>query len=567
MPSSQCVRALVASVALVLPLGCGGQAADETATGEDEGPTVQQRLAQFTPVTLSFDPSLLDDDQRRVVRELVEASRQLDDIFMRQAWRGNARAVSVVPLDDSPESAAVREYYRIMYGPWDRLDGEEPFIEGVGDKPHGAGFYPENMTRQEFEDWIAAHPEDEAAFKAGTTVIERDSDGGLVAVPYHEAYGRSLETAAEHLLAAAERAINPSLREFLARRAGAFLSDDYYDSEVAWIRLSDNLIEPTIGPYENYEDKLFGYKISYESFIGLKDPAESERLAGLVSNLPALEEALPIPDEHKYLDRSFTSPISVVTLIYAAGETAAGIQTTAFNLPNDPRVREREGSKKVMLRNVIDAKFETILRPIAAEVLVAEQASKISGDPYFTRVLMHELAHGLGPDYVTAQPDLTTRQALKDRYAPLEEAKADAVGTHSLRVLGERGVYDEAFLEEVYIDHVADMFRCVRFGVTEAHGLGCLNQFNFLRERGAITYDQASGRFAADLDVFPVAMAQLSHIYLMLQATGDYDGAGAFIERFGTISPEMKDALDRLTTTVPVDIRPTYAVEDMMEAW
>jgi hypothetical protein len=528
---------------------------------------MQARLDQFAPVTVSFDESLLDADQRRVVKELVEASRHLDEIFRQQAWGGNADATSLLPQGDDPESAATREYYRIMYGPWDRLTGEEAFIAGVGHKPHGGGFYPDDITREEFDEWILAHPDDEAAFKSEYTIIRRGEDGGLQAVPYREAYEVHLKAASENLLAAAERAGNPTLKRFLELRAGSLLSDDYYDSDVAWMRLSDNLIEPTLGPYENYEDKLFGYKISYESFIGLKDPAESERLAGLVANLPDLERALPIPDEHKYLDRAFTSPISVVALIYAAGETRAGIQTIAFNLPNDPRVREGEGSKKVMLRNVIDAKFETILKPIAEQVLVPEQAAKISVDPYFTRVLMHELAHGLGPDYVTGRPDLTTRQSLKDRYAAMEEAKADAVGTNSLRVLTRNGVYDEAFLEEVYIDHVADMFRCVRFGITEAHGLGCLTQFNFLRNRGAITYDEATGLFSADLEIIPVAIAEMAHVYLMMQATGDYDGAGQFIERYGTISPEMQGALDRLAQTVPVDIRPHYAVEDMMADW
>ena len=554
----------VVAAALLSLAACGGQpeGGDSEAAGD-----MQARLEQFAPVTLSFDESLLDDDQRRVVRELVEASRHVDDIFRLQAWRGNASADTLLPQGDDPEAAATRAYYRIMYGPWDRLLSEEPFIDGVGPKPEGAGFYPEDMTRQEFEAWIAEHPEDEAAFKSETTIIERTDDGGLRAVPYHEAYTAHLEAASENLLAAAERAGNPSLKRFLELQAGAFLSDDYYGSDVAWVRLSDNLIEPTIGPYENYEDKLFGYKISYESFIGLKDPAESERLASLVSHLPELEAALPIPEQHKYLDRSFTSPISVVTLIYAAGETRAGIQTTAFNLPNDPRVREEEGSKKVMLRNVIDAKFEITLKPIAEQVLAPEQAARISANPYFTRTLMHELAHGLGPDYVTGRPELTTRQALKDRYAAMEEAKADAVGTHSLRVLAREGVYDEAFLEEVYIDHVADMFRCVRFGVTEAHGLGCLTQFNFLRETGAITYDEATDRFAADFEVMPVAMAELAHILLMMQASGNYDGAGLFMGRFGTVSPEMRAALDRLAETVPVDIRPSYAVEEMMADW
>ena len=425
-----------------------------------------------------------------------------------------------------------------MYGPWDRLTGEEPFIDGVGHKPHGAGFYPDDMTREEFEEWIAANPGDEAAFKSETTLIERTEDGGLTAVPYHEAYADHLEAASENLLAAAERANNPSLKRFLELRAGALLSDEFYDSEVAWMRLTDNLIEPTLGPYENYEDQLFGYKISYESFIGLKDPAESERLACLVENLPALEAALPIPDEHKYLDRSFESPISVVTLIYAAGETRAAIQTIAFNLPNDPRVREGEGSKKVMLRNVIDAKFETTLKPIAEQILVPEQAAKISVDPYFTRVLMHELAHGLGPG-------LRDRPTRPHR-APGPQGPVRGPGGGE----GRRGgyeqparfspgkvVYDEAFLEEVYIDHVADMFRCVRFGITEAHGLGCLTQFNFLFERGAITHDETTGLFAADLEIIPVAIAEMAHVYLMMQATGDYDGAGVFIERYGTISP------------------------------
>jgi len=556
---------MTVAVAALLPLACSGEAGSEGGSGR-EG-EMARRVEQFAPVTLSFDESLLDADQKRVVRELVEASQHLDEIFRLQAWKGNADAGRLLPKGNDPEAVAMREYYQIMYGPWDRLTGEEPFIPGVGRKPEGAGFYPEDLTREEFEAWIAAHPEDEQAFKSEYTVIERTEDGGLAAVPYHEAYAAHLEAASENLLAAGERAANPSLKRFLERRAGALLSDDFYDSEVAWMRLSDNLIEPTLGPYENYEDKLFGYKVSYETFIGLKDPAESERLAQLVSNLPALEASLPIPDEHKYLDRSFTSPISVVTLIYGAGETAAGIQTIAFNLPNDPRVREGEGSKKVMLRNVIDAKFETSLKPIAEQVLVPEQAGRISVDPYFTRVLMHELAHGLGPDYVTGRPDLTTRQALKDRYAAMEEAKADAVGTNSLRVLTRQGMYDQAFLDEVYIDHVADMFRCVRFGVTEAHGLGCLTQFNFLRNRGAITYDEATGLFAADLEVIPVAIAELAHVYLMMQATGDYDGAGAFIERFGTVSPEMQGALDRLAGTVPVDIRPHYAVEEMMEDW
>lgn len=549
-----------------LALGCMGPRDDEAAGGAAAGP-MQERLDQFAAVTLDFDESLLNDRQRHVVKRLVEASDHLDLIFGLQAWRGNARAEQLLPVDTDPESAALREYYGIMYGPWDRLLEEEPFLDGVGDRPRGAGYYPEDMTKEEFEAWIAEHPGDEAAFRSYYTIIERSDDGGLRAVPYSEAYAEHLEAASGLLREAATQADNESLKRFLELRASSLRSDEYYESEVAWMRLADNLIDPTLGPYEVYEDGLFGYKAAFESFIGIKDPRESERLAGLVNHLPELERALPIPDEHKYLDRPFTSPITVVTLVYTAGDTRAGVQTIAFNLPNDPRVREEEGSKKVMLRNVIDAKFETILKPIASQVLVPEQAAKISVDPYFTRVLMHELAHGLGPDYVTGQADLTVNQGLRDLYSWVEEAKADAVGTHSLRVLTDRGVYTEDFLTEIYIDHLADMFRCVRFGLTEAHGRGCLTQFNFLREKGAISHDAGTGLFAADLDVMPGAMAELAGAYLMLEATGDYDGAGRFLERYGTVSPEMQAALDRLAGAVPVDIRPHYAVKEMMAEW
>ncbi len=555
---------LLAMVGLGLAAACGGDGGPEVAV--EAGATMAERVAQFAPVNLDFDASLLDDRQKRVVKRLVEASDHLDAIYRLQVWRGNADPEAVLPDESTPEAATIRDYYELMYGPWDRIVEEEPFVSGVGPKPAGAGSYPEDMTKEEFEEWIGLNRGDAAAFTSYYTVIERDN-GGLRAVPYSQAYVDQLEAAATALRDAAEHADNPSLERFLRLRAESFLTDDYFDSEIAWMRLEDNLIEPTIGPYEVYEDGLFGYKASFESFIGFKDPVASELLAGLAARLPALERALPIPDEHKYLDRDFTSPISVIDLVYGAGETRPGVQTIAFNLPNDARVRETEGSKKVMLRNVIRAKFETNLKPIAEQVLVPEQAGRIGFEPYFTRVLVHELAHGLGPDYVTGDPDLTVNKALQEHYSALEEAKADAVGTHSLGVLVDKGDYSRDFYEEVLIDHVADMFRCVRFGATEAHGLGCLTQFNYLRGAGAITYDEVSGRFAANLETMPAAMSELAGQYLLLQATGDRDGAGAFLERYGKMSPEMAAALERLDGVVPVDIRPSYAVKGMMGGW
>ena len=552
----------ITGLSALLVAGCRGEEGDDA----EDAMTMQDRLARFAPVTLEFDAARLDDRRKRVVRRLVEASDHLDSVFALQVWRGNATSDALLPETDTPEARATRAYYDIMYGPWDALEDNRPFVAGVGLKPPGSGFYPEDMTKAEFEEWLDLHPADRDRFTSYYTILERDN-GGLKATPYSVAYAGHLEAAADALLDAADHADNESLARFLRLRAESFLSDDYYESEIAWMRLEDNLIDPTIGPYEVYEDNLFGYKASFESFLGFRDPEASAQLAALAAELPRLERALPIPDEHKYLDRDFSSPISVIDLIYASGEASLGIQTIAYNLPNDPRVRETEGSKKVMLRNVIRAKFETNLKPIAAQVLVPEQAERIGFEPYFTRILVHELSHGLGPDYVTGQPDLTVNKALQEHYSAIEEAKADAVGTHSLAVLAGRGVYDRSFLEEVWIDHVADMFRCVRFGASEAHGLGCLTQFNFLREAGAIGYEEATGRFAADFDLMPDAMSDLAAQYLLLEATGDGVGAGAFLERYGTMTPEMRSALDRLEGVVPVDIRPSYAVSEMMADW
>jgi len=558
------LRAPALSVgALALVLGAcadGGREAAELAPGMSAD-ALADDVEKFSPTNLTFETSLLDERQKKLVRKLVEASDKLDAIFLKQVWGGNPAMSDRLA---SVEGSASQSFFKIMYGPWNRLEENEPFLD-VGAKPAGSGYYPDDLTKEEFEAWIEEHPEDAEAFKSGYTVIRREGDG-LVAVPYSVEYRAELTEAASLMREAAELADNESLKLFLEKRADAFLTDDYFESEVAWMRLEGNLVDPTMGPYEVYEDELMGMKTAFESFITLRDPVESERLASLEAYLPDLEQALPIPDEYKYLDRPFTSPISVVTEIYTAGDTRSGVQTIAFNLPNDERVREQEGSKKVMLRNVIDAKFEKILRPIALTVMAAEQANRLTVDPYFTRVLMHELAHGLGPDYVTGQEGVTVRSRLEERYSALEEAKADVVGTHSLGVLAEGGVYTPEFLEEVYIDHVADMFRCVRFGVGEAHGKGCLLQFNYLLEHGAIVYDAENEVFSASLEKMPEGIAGLANQLLLIQATGDYEGAGALMEKYGQMRPEMVEALERLAA-VPVDIKPDYAVKDMMATW
>lgn len=568
-----------AILAVALPAaGCGPGEPEAQTTGAvdpagnvrlGEGLTPEElraRLEQLAPVTLDFDESLLDARQKALLKKLVEASDRLDRIFLRQVWRGNPRLAERLATARGEGADAARHHFAIMYGPWDRLAEDAPFL-AVGPKPLGAGYYPEDMAQNEFEAWLEAHPADREAFTSYYTAIRRTEDGELRAVPYSEAYREELEEAAGLLREAAELADNESLRRFLQLRAEAFLSNDYFESEVAWMRLEGNLVDPTIGPYEVYEDRLFGYKAAFESFLTIRDPEESRRLEALVARLPELERALPIPDRHKSLDRPFTSPISVVTEVYTAGDTRAGVQTLAFNLPNDPRVREEEGSKKVMLKNVVEAKFEKILKPIAGTVLESDQAAEIGFDAYFTRILMHELAHGLGPDYVTGNRELTVNRALRDRYSALEEAKADVVGSHSLGVLGRRGVYTPEFVRQVYLSHAADLFRCVRFGVTSAHGKGCLMQFNWLLEKGALVHDAGSGTFRVEPERMPAAIADLAREFLLLQATGDYEGAGAFLERYGGEIPEsLRAALGKLEA-VPVDIAPRYAVKEKMREW
>lgn len=571
---SGATRATATALIVTGGVACGaGDAGPETADSALDEPRLAEgitpaemeaRVEQFAPVRLTFDASLLDESRKALLRKLVEASEILDGSFLRQVWTQNPALRDRLAEADGEGMEAARQYFDIMYGPWDRLVDDEPFLD-VGEKPRGAGYYPVDLTVEEFEGWLNEHPDDREEFTSYFTVIRREG-ASLEAIPYSEYYGDELREAARLLREAAELAENESLARYLVTRAAAFLSNDYYESDVAWMQLEDHLIDPTIGPYEVYEDRLLGYKAAFESFLTIRDPAESERLARLEGYMRDLESALPVADEHKNLDRAFVAPISVVTEVFAAGDTRAGVQTLAFNLPNDPRVREEEGSKKVMLDNIVEAKFEHILRPIAETVMNAEQAAEIQFEPYFTRILMHELAHALGPDYVTDRPELTVNQALRDRYSALEEAKADVVGTHSIGVLTERGVYDEEFLRRVYLGHAADLFRCVRFGVTEAHGRGCLIQFNFLAEKGALSQGEAEGTFRVELDAMPGAISELAGEFLVLQATGDYEGAGEFMARYGAVPEPLRASIERLDA-VPVDIRPTYAIKEMMVDW
>ncbi len=412
------------------------------------------------------------------------------------------------------------------------------------------------MTKEEFEKWIAEHPEDKENFQGLNSVIRR-KNGKLVAIPYSVYYAEFLKPAAAKLREAAELSENPSLKTFLNKRADAFLADDYYESDFAWMDLDSN-IEVVIGPYEVYEDGLFNYKAAFESFVTVVDKEESEKLKVYAAHLPAMEKGLPIPDEHKNLNRGTDSPIKVVQEIFTAGDARRGIMTAAFNLPNDERVREAKGSKKVLLKNVMEAKFVKTGEPIAKRVLDLSQVSLLSFDAYFNHTLFHELAHGLGPGIITG-PDgkkIENRFLLKNLYSLIEECKADALGVWTLEYAIDQKLQTSFDKPTLYVTYAGLIFRLMRHGIEEAHGRGNAIQWNWLREKGAIE-ETSGGRYRVVMEKMPEAIQSLSTELLMIEAIGDYDRAQKLAEKYGKSNPEI-EAVNKKLQDLPVDISPIF---------
>lgn len=548
------MKRTLCTISIAVALALGG-AAYASADVEDYM-TVKKQLEKFAPVKIEIDSGLLTKKQRLLVDELVEASRVMDELFLRQVYKGNVELRKKLRAEKG--RPAVYDYFTLNFGPFDRLAEDRPFVKGVGTKPPGADFYPADMTKAEFERWIKKHPRSRKAFESNFTVIRREGKG-LKAIPYSKAYVDLLEKAAGHLRKAASLTRNESLRKYLLSRAGAFLNNDYYQSDVDWVRLKDHEIEVVIGPYEVYEDGLFGYKAAFESFVTRVDPKESKRLSKVVGYLDDLERNLPIDDEYKGIGRNLRSPILVTQLIYSAGDTRAGVQTIAFNLPNDEKVRKEEGSKKVMLKNVQKAKFNKILKPIAKNVMRPKDAKDVDFEAFFAHTLLHEISHGIGPGEIRKRGRRTTvNKELKDLYAVIEECKADALGAYNAIYLTSKGLYPKGFLDNVWPTYLAGFFRSVRFGIDSAHGGGNAIQFNYLREQGAITYDEKSGRFGIDRTKIESAVRDLARDVLMIEAKGDYAAAKEFVERYRDMTPELEKVLGSLGS-VPVDIRPRYA--------
>ncbi len=514
------------------------------------------KIQQFAPVELSADLSSLPESERAALDKLIAAARLMDPILDRQSWAGNPALRDKLSRDGAPLARAKLEYFDIMRGPWDRQDHNKPFAT-TGPHPAGAGFYPEDMSVDEFKKWIADHPDQRAAFESLTTVIERDSLG-LRARPYAEAYKQWLGPAAALLREAAELSQNPTLKTFLSARAEAFASDDYYASDKAWMDL-DSPVEITIGPYETYEDELLGLKATFEAFVTVSDPKASADLARFKNYLPDMEQHLPIDDAMK-TKRGSESPIRVVDLVFTAGDARKSVQTIAFNLPNDEKVRAEKGAKKVLLRNLIATKFNVIMRPIGERVLDASQQVHLDDQAFFQEVLFHELSHSLGPAFTTvAGKQVDVRLALADSYSALEEAKADVMGAYNVLYMIERGEFPAAMRDKLLVSYFAGLFRSVRFGVEEAHGKGAALQINRLVEAGAATVDASTGKYKVDLGKIEAAIAALVRDLCTIQHNGDKTAAEALLSKYGKVSPDTQRALDGLTG-IPVDVRPYYPV-------
>jgi Peptidase family M49 len=524
---------------------------------------LQRMAARFAPTEIKADLSALSAPDRQVLGKLVEASRIMEALFLRQVWSGNEAMLLDLARADGPDARARLHYFLINKGPWDRLDHHRPFVAGAPAKPAGANFYPEAASKAEIERWIQSLPEAQHVAAAGFfTVIRRNAGGGFVSVPYNVEYQNELARAAALLREAAAIATEPTLKAFLTKRAAAFLSNDYYDSDVAWMELKGT-IEPTIGPYEVYEDEFFNYKAAFESFITVRDAAESAKLDKFGGELQDIENHLPIDPQHRNPKLAGLAPLVVVNEIFAAGDANRGVQTAAYNLPNDERVLREKGAKRVMLKNVQDAKFEKTLVPISKVVLSPADQAHLSFDAFFTHIVVHEMMHGLGPHNITVNGRQTTvRQQMKEASSFLEEAKADISALFAIQHMIDKGVVPRSMQDSLYVTFLASCFRSIRFGVAEAHGKGIAVQLNYLLDHGAFTI-RPDGTFAVDLTKIKDGVIGLTRDIMTIQALGNYAKAKDLGDRLGVVRPEVQRAVDKLSN-LPVDIEPRFTTAEAL---
>jgi len=530
---------------------------------DSETKKLEAMAARFAPVDLTADVTKLPDNERKALAKLVEAGKIFDALFLRQVWNGNETLLLDLMRDGSPLGHARLHSFLINKGPWSRLDHNEPFIAGVPPKPPEANFYPAGATKDEVEAWLKTLSAAERTRATGFfTTIRRGADGKFIAVPYSLEYQGELALASKLLQEAAALTTQPTLKSYLEKRAAALLSNDYYDSDIAWMSL-DASIEPTIGPYETYEDEWFNYKAAFETFIALRDDAETQKLARFGGELQEIENNLPIDEAYRNPKLGAMAPIRVVNTVFSSGDGNRGVQTAAYNLPNDERVITEKGSKRVMLKNNQEAKFRMVLQPISKVALAADDRKHVSFDAFFTHILMHELMHGLGPHGITVNGRATNvRQEFKDAYSTIEEAKADISGLFALQFLVDREKLDKSLNDTMYTTYLASMFRSIRFGITEAHGRGVAIQLNYFLDNGGVTVAQ-DGTFAVNPERIKKNVVDLTRDIMTMQAKGDAQAARQMIDKLGVVRPPVQAVLDKLKG-VPVDIEPRFVTAEQL---
>lgn len=518
---------------------------------------MQKLVEEFAPIEISVKMDHLSDKEKEIVKLLVKAGQHADEIFWMQTASDAVAVRDMLKTRTDIASKDTLEYVMISYGPYERIHESRFVGQGPAKRPEGGTFYPDGMTKEEFEAYLKANPAQEKDLIGLYTVVRRDGDK-LKAVPYHEEYKTHVTEIAALLRQASELADNESLKKYLAARATAIETDHYYESDVLWMKLKDNNIDVVIGPIENYEDGLFNYKTAYETAVMVKDPEGTAELQVFQSHLDALEKNLPSKKEYIRDGAGKGNVLEVVNIAYFGGDFQAGIKTIAASLPNDPKVHEEYGGKKQMYKNIMEAKFQKILVPIGQRLLAAEDHPYIDQKAFTTFVTMHEVSHTLGRGFVYGNDKLEVRKALKELYSPLEEAKADVVGIYNMEYFKRQGMYDDEMLKKFEVTYLAGLFRSIRFGAEEAHGKANIAQMAFLTEQGAVGRT-AQGQWVVHHDKFHAGVTELARTLLNIQAEGDYEAAKVFLEKYGKLTDEIKADLAKLSD-IPRDLNTTYAV-------
>lgn len=502
---------------------------------------MQANLNKYVTVRLTSDLSKLSDDQKEMIKKLIEAGKIMDDLFWYEAYGDKAGLLDGIQDEDT------KTFVKINYGPWDRLDGNASFIDNIGEKPAGANFYPVSMTKEAFE--AADLPGKDGLY----TFIREDENGKLVTVPYNQMFRVEVDKAATLLREAAQLTKDADLKNYLKLRADALMNDDYLASDMAWMDMKNNQIDVVIGPIETYEDQLFGYKAAHECYVLIKDMEWSGRLSRYAAFLPELQEALPVEAPYKKEKPGTDADLNAYDVVYYAGDCNAGSKTIAINLPNDEKVQLEKGTRRLQLKNAMQAKFDKIMVPIADVLIAEDQRQHITFDAFFSNTMFHEVAHGLGIKNVVKGKGGTVRQALKEHASALEEGKADILGLFMIKQLHDKGELT-ADLKDYYVTFMAGIFRSVRFGSSSAHGRANMIRFNYFKSFGAFERN-ADGTYSVKFDKLEEAMESLANKILTLQGDGDYDGVAQLVTEMGGIGEELQKDLDRLQeANIPVDV-------------